>query len=212
GRARARAAVRRLARGTYRRIPARAQAPYRAQRVRADSPWLWPPAVDAVVDGMLAAELPEPRALDARLAYVHRERHHALTRHGIEALASDEDALPVVPFLDPRFLAALARFLGRDGIGGRTAVTTALAGDLLPERLVTRRTKAVFPEAYCNRHARAFVRDWRGAGVDDTLVDVRTLRARLGDGTDIWWLARSAILLQAAWLAQDGVRTAPGRR
>lgn len=204
GRSRARATARNLVRGAYRSLPARARAPYAARRVRARTPWLRPAAVDAVVAQTLA-QPPEPPASDARLHHVHRERLHALTRHGIELLAKDEDAQAVTPFLDPGFLASLARFLGADGIGGRTAVMRALAGDLLPERLLTRPTKAVFPEAYCNRHTREFVQAWRGGGVDETLVDVEHLRSLLGDGTDPGWLGRSAILLQAGWLADTGV-------
>jgi hypothetical protein len=134
-----------------------------------------------------------------------------LTRHGVDLLARDEDARAVTPFLDPRFLASLARFLGPRGVGGRTAVMRALAGDLLPKPLVTRRTKAVFPEAYCNRHTRDFVQAWRGGGADATLVDVERLRALLGRGTDHRWLGRSAVLVQSAWLAENGAHTAPGR-
>lgn len=196
-RSRPRAAVRRAVRGAYRRLPARARAPYQARRVRREAPWLRPAAVNAVV-GHLVAQAPEPRACDARIGHLHRERVHVLTRHGLDLLAADHGAQAVMPFLEPRFLAALARFLGRDGIGGRTAVSASLAGDLLPERVVTRATKAVFPEAYCNRHTRAFLRGWRGDGLDDSLVDLGVLRSLLGDGTDTRWLGRSAILLQAA--------------
>ena len=207
GRPRARARLRNLVRGAYRSLPARARAPHQARRVRASAPWLRPPAVDAVVARLLTQPW-EPRACDARLDHVHRERLHTLTRHGVELLARDEDAQAVMPFLDPGFLASLARFLGPRGIGGRTAVMRALGGDLLPERLLTRPTKAVFPEAYCNRHTRDFVRKWEGGGVDQTLVDVEQLRSLLGDGTDHAWLGRSAILLQAAWLAKAGAEAA----
>jgi Asparagine synthase len=201
GRSRTRATQRNLVRGVYRSLPARARAPHYARRVRTNAPWLRAPAVDAVVARMLTQPW-EPRSCEARLDHVHRERLHTLTRHGVALLAKDEHARAVMPFLDPGFLASLAGFLGARGIGGRTAVMRALAGDLLPERLVTRPTKAVFPEAYCNRHTRDFVQTWRGGGVDDTLVDVEHLRSLLGDGTDHKWLGRSAILLQSAWLAE----------
>ena len=207
GRARVRANARNLVRGAYRSLPARARAPHHARRVRADAPWLRAPAVDAVVERLLT-EPWEPRHSDARLDHVHRERLHALTRHGVDLLAKDEGAHAVIPFLDAGFLASLANFLGARGIGGRTAVMRKLSGDLLPERLVTRPTKAVFPEAYCNRHTRDFVRTWPGDGVDDELVDVERLRALLGDGTDHRWLGRSAILIQSAWLAGARSRNA----
>lgn len=208
GRSRPRAAVRNRVRSVYRSLPPRARAPHHARRLRSNSPWLRPDAVDAVVARLLA-EPPEPRACDARLDHVHRERLHALARHGVELLARDEGAHAVTPFLDPGFLAALARFLGPRGIGGRTALVRALAGDLLPERLVTRTTKAVFPEAYCNRHTRDFVRSWRGEGLDDALVDAERLRSLLGDGTGHRWLGRSAVLLQTAWLARTATGDAP---
>ena len=208
GRPRARAALRNLARGAFRSLPARARAPHYARRVRGNAPWLRPAAVEALVERTLTQPL-EPRACDARLGHVHRERLHALTRHGVELLARDEDARAVLPFLDPGFLASLARSLGARGIGGRTALMRALGGDLLPERLVARETKAVFPEAYCNRHTRDFVQAWRGDGVDHTLVDAERLRSLLGDGTDHRWLGRTAILLQAAWLAKARAGAAP---
>jgi hypothetical protein len=209
GRSRPRAALRNLARGVYRSLPPRARAPRVAHGFRASAPWLRAPAVDALVARALTQPW-EPRACDARLDHVHRERLHVLTRHGVDLLARDEDARAVTPFLDPRFLASLARFLGPRGVRGRTAVMRTLAGDLLPEPLITRPTKAVFPEAYCNRHTRDFVQAWRGGGVDAALVDVERLRALLGRGTDHRWLGRSAALVQSAWLAEN-VHAAPGR-
>ena len=208
GRSRPRAVLRNVARGAFRSLPARARAPHYARRVRGSAPWLRAPAVEALVARTLTQPL-EPGACDARLEHVHRERLHALVRHGVELLANDEDAQAVLPFLDTGFLASLARFLGPRGIGGRTALMDALGGDLLPERLVARQTKAVFPEAYCNRHTREFVQAWHGDGVDDTLVDAERLRALLGDGTDHRWLGRTAILLQAAWLAKAGSGAPP---
>lgn len=208
GHSRARSAAGAVARGGFRALPRRARAPYWARRIRAQTPWLRGRAVDALVEQVLDAPR-EPRAADARLRYVHRERLHALTRYGLELLARDEGAEACTPFLDPGFLAALARFLGPDGVGGRTALTRAIAGELLPERLVTRSTKAVFPEAYCNRHTREFVARWRGEGADGALVDVELLRSQLGDGTDQGVLGRSALLVQAGWLASQTGATPP---
>ena len=199
GRSRTRARLRNLLRTAYRSLPQQAHAPRHARRIRANAPWLRAAAVDELVARLLV-QPSEPRACDARLDHVHRERLHTLARHGIELVAKSEEAQAVTPFLDARFLASLARFLGRRGVGGRTEVMRILAGDLLPEQLITRSTKAVFPEAYCNRHTREFVRAWAGEGVDDGLVDVQHLRALLGDGSDHWWLGRTAILLQSAWL------------
>jgi asparagine synthase (glutamine-hydrolysing) len=77
----------------------------------------------------------------------------------------------------------------------------ALAGHLLPQEVVDRRTKAGFDAVFFNDHSRAFARDWDGAGAEMRLVDTQRLRRH--------WLGRapdphSLTLLQAAVLASAG--------
>jgi asparagine synthase (glutamine-hydrolysing) len=77
----------------------------------------------------------------------------------------------------------------------------ALFGELLPEATLTRSVKTVFDEVFWGRPSRNFVAGWNGGGVDDDLVDRDALASE--------WAAaepdpRSFLLLQAAWLAQQG--------
>jgi asparagine synthase (glutamine-hydrolysing) len=206
GRSRGRGAARDVARGLYRSLPARARMPREMNRLRAISPWLRPAATAAVARQAIAAPT-EPRRCDARLDHIYRHRVNVLTREGVEVLCAERNVRAVTPYLDRAFLVSFARFLGRGGVGGRTAATRILADGLLPERLITRPTKAAFPEAYCNRHTREFVRRWQGGGLDEELVDCARLRS-LWEEDALLWPARSAALLQAAWLAEAGASAA----
>jgi hypothetical protein len=200
GHSRIRAAPRLSARRVYRRLPARAQRPYAERRLRGEAPWLTGAAVEAMAARELAGD-PEPAALDARLAYIPRQRPLVLTLHGLDLLAGDEGTRIVNPLLDLGFLAALGGFLGRRGAGGRTALMHALFADVLPEAVLSRDTKATFGEAFCGPHTRALVEEWDGDGLDTTLVDARALRRFWGDGSELRPLGLTALLLQATWLA-----------
>jgi asparagine synthase (glutamine-hydrolysing) len=70
---------------------------------------------------------------------------------------------------------------------------------VLPEAVLSRRTKATWSGAYWRRHTREFAQRWDSAGVDD-FVDPAALRsAWLGPEHD----ARAAMALQAAWLREQ---------
>ena len=79
----------------------------------------------------------------------------------------------------------------------RTAAMRSLFGDLLPDAILARRSKAYFNRAFMGEETRAFAQRWDGSGLDHDLVDPELLRAE--------WLsdfpsAISTPLLQAAWL------------
>ena len=202
GQSRLRAAPRRAARRAYHRLPVAARRPYAERRLRREAPWLRPAAVAAVAARWLALP-PEPHALDARLGYIARQRPLVLTLHGLDLLAADEGMRVVSPLVDPGFLAALGRFLGGRGVGGRTALMRALFDELLPENVLTRDTKATFGEAFCGPRTRALARDWDGAGLDPELVDPEALRSFWGDCDELRPLGLTALLLQAVWLAGE---------
>jgi len=105
------------------------------------------------------------------------------------------------PLIDGRFLAALGRAGGRCGWGDRTQTMRALFGDLLPDDVIARRSKATFSRPFFGPHTQAFARRWDGcAGIDADAVDARALR-------DTWTGTRphffSAMALQAAWLGSE---------
>ena len=104
----------------------------------------------------------------------------------------------VHPFLDPRFVDAVARDGGRLGYPGRTETMRRIFADLLPEALLSRSTKATFNAAYHGQATHEFAQRWDGTGVDAAVVDVDVLRSM--------WLADrvhagTTALLQKAWLA-----------
>jgi asparagine synthase (glutamine-hydrolysing) len=108
------------------------------------------------------------------------------------------------PLLDPRFVSELARTAGTWGFTSRTEAMRALFGDLLPDAILARRTKAYFNRAFMGDETRAFAERWDGSGLDPELVDAESVRAE--------WLsampsAISTPLLHAAWLAATPQRS-----
>ena len=209
GQSRLRTAPRRLVRGAYRSLPPSARRPYVERRLRQEAPWLRPAAVEALAPALLALR-PEPGALDARLDHIRRLRSIVLTQHGLDLMASDHHTRFVNPLLDLGFLASLARFLGRRGVGGRTAVMRALFADVLPDAVLARATKATFAEAFCGPYTREFVAGWDGTGLDPELVDPAALRRFWGDGAQMRPLGLTALLMQAVVVAADGRVLTPG--
>ena len=78
---------------------------------------------------------------------------------------------PVLPFVDPQFLAALSREGGPLGFGGRGLVFNHLVGDVLPREVVFRSSKASFNETRWGDDEREFAREWDGTGFDPEWVD-----------------------------------------
>ena len=109
---------------------------------------------------------------------------------------------PVLPFVDPQFLAALSRDGGRLGFGGRGLVFQHLVGDLLPREVVFRSSKASFNETRWGVDERDFAREWDGTGFDSEWVDTDVLRAE--------WLSENPhpladFHLHVAWAAHHGI-------
>jgi hypothetical protein len=123
-------------------------------------------------------------------------------QHGsssLELLAADFDVLAVFPFMDPMVLDALAVVRGGQGFPSRGAAMQSLFGDLLPERVISRPTKAIFDGALVGPMTRAFIQQWSGDGdLDHSLVDAVALhQAWQADAVDM----RSLGLLQQVWLS-----------
>jgi len=103
------------------------------------------------------------------------------------------------PFLDPRVLRAAAAHYGRSGPPGRTRGMAALAGDLVPEEILRRRTKASFNGAFWTPATRSFALaalDWLPPEAEG-LVDRRRLAAAWAEPDPS---PATYSLLQAAWL------------
>jgi asparagine synthetase B (glutamine-hydrolysing) len=137
------------------------------------------------------------RATERLLTY----RATAVMRHNLGLVAREHDAVYVHPFSDPRVIRALAAEGGAWGYAGRTDIFRRLFGDLLPDEVLARRTKARFNRTRWGEREREFARAWDGSGVDHELVDVEVLREA--------WLSpvppvQAEVLLQAAWLTANG--------
>jgi asparagine synthase (glutamine-hydrolysing) len=165
------------------------------------SRWLRPAAMARHARRLAADEAQEPLRFDAGTWFLTRPRaFHALV-HNHAAVASGFGLRVVEPLLDPGFIAALARWGGAWGPGGRTAMMTALFSDLLPAAVLERTSKAAFNLVYTGPATREFAQSWDGTGVDHDLVDAEQLRAV--------WLSETptmsaGVLLHGAWLAAQG--------
>jgi hypothetical protein len=166
------------------------------------------PEVRASYDVAVAEEL---AAVPLRWDHaVRARRQHRAVQTGLlcnlDLLGRQANVQVVHPMLDADFLTALGRYGGIWGFSSRTEALRLLAGDLLPDAVLGRRTKAVFTGGVFTETSRRFARDWNGQGVDPALVEPERLRDEwLGDEPD----ARSFLLLQQAWLAAN---TAPTSR
>lgn len=105
------------------------------------------------------------------------------------------------PFVGPVFLVAMQRLGGIGGFPGRTSVTRELFGDLIPEAVISRTSKAVFDRAVRSDPSRHFATTWDGGGLEHLPVRPEVLREM--------WLSPEPcfptfLLLQTAWLATEG--------
>ena len=74
-----------------------------------------------------------------------------------------------------------------------------LVGDLLPDALLNRSTKARFDQVFWTEHSRELVADWQGEGLDEEIVDIDRLRAEWASPTPA---AHTFTLLQSVWLTR----------
>ena len=166
-------------------------------------PWIRSPEREDVTR-RLAAELANaPRTWSARMLWSAGSRPWRMAVRATEVLSRDAGATLSSPFLHPAFLASLAAAGGRYGWGDRTATMHAVFGDLLPRSVISRRSKAEFSEPLWASATKRFADDWSGdAGPVSDLVRADVLR-------EVWRSpqphGRSAMLLQAAWIATNGV-------
>jgi asparagine synthase (glutamine-hydrolysing) len=164
--------------------------------------WLTPEAGRRFVERTLTFMASEPRRWDRRARWHARARALHLAATNLALVAEDAGARVAHPLLDPRVVSALATEGGAAGLGGRTDIMRHLFGDLLPESVVARETKAVFGAAVWHAHTRAFVDEWDGGGLDPQVVRPDALRAAWHRDL-VPFTAWTA--LHAVWLStQDG--------
>jgi asparagine synthase (glutamine-hydrolysing) len=165
-------------------------------------PWLQPNARHTVETGVALEQASQPRRWDDWVSWLARRRSLALALSTIDTLARECGAQTAHPFLDPRFLAALASEGGSVGWGERTEMMQALFSDVLPAEVVRRTVKSSLGGGFWRSASRSFAAEWDGHGVDEEMVDPAALRMA-------WTAHRPKIgaiaVLQSAWLASDVV-------
>lgn len=180
--------------------PAPARREVLARRHEIRWPWLHP-QVDELINRRRAAwQARTPLRWDAAIGWWWQSRTRVVLAQTLGLLAADARTELVQPFLEPTVLGAAASRFGVRGPRDRTAAMRAVFGDVLPEPVLARCSKATFDEAFCSRHSRAFAAAWTGGGVDTSLVDSDRVAA-------VWNAVRpdprSLSLMQAAWLAGE---------
>ncbi|HXR31561.1 MAG TPA: asparagine synthase-related protein [Solirubrobacterales bacterium] len=179
-------------------LPRRLLAELWFRRDRYRLPWLVPDAARRIVrnvaDELMGFDDSWPEALERYLGSRYLEVSQGL----IAALGRDAGVEVVEPFFDPRYVRAVYSEAPAQGYASRSIVMERNFGDLLPEKVTRRSTKAVFTEVFTGPEVRRFAREWDGSGVDTSLIEPEKLR-------DMWLSPvpdlRSLVPLQAAWLA-----------
>lgn len=147
---------------------------------------------------------PPYRSWSRKLRDQVNARSFAALRRGQDLLAASAHARIEHPFLAPELVAAAARVGGSLGLGGRTHAMRTIAGDLLPDELLSRSTKATFSEGFWVNRSTGFARSEAPIEVIAAdpplaaLVDLEELRAEWSKPTPHFL---TAALLQSAFLS-----------
>jgi asparagine synthase (glutamine-hydrolysing) len=182
-------------------LPARLRRPWFRLRTSLDMGWLQPRAKMDVDRAWADWWAGEPTVWNRRVPWWTQSRLITASLEALALLAQDAGTSVVHPLLDAKFLAALAKVGGRSGFGTRTRAMHQLFGGLLPPEVLSRTDKADFTFGYWGEESRRFAAEWNGEGLPAELVDVDALRTLWKSGVPDM---RSALLLQAAWLATSG--------
>ena len=179
--------------------PGAARRTYYRRRARPPR-WLRPAARAAAADGWARGRAGEPLTFARYLAWLVSRRRTQALEWSTTTIADAAGAVVGHPFLERRFVAALAAVGGRTGLGTRTAAMRAVFDAAVPVEVLEREDKALFHLVYFRSYTREFARRHGGAGVDAALSDPEVLAAEWGSHLPV---ARSSLALQAAWLATD---------
>lgn len=188
--------------------PAPLRRPVIARRTRVPYPWLRPDALVELERGLAADEASEPFRWSGRMHWRADRRYLEVGTAALAMLGRADDVELAHPFLSEEFAAALAALPAAARFGGRRGAMDALFGDVLPEALRGRSTKASFDGAFWHDHSRELVGRWNGEGVDQSLVDAERLREEWARDTPD---PRTYTLLQSVKLALDLPRSTRDR-
>lgn len=165
-------------------------------------PWLTREGQGQVLSAWREEAATEPISWAAAVRWNWSLRPQQANLAYLELLAAGEGALLVHPFLDPRFLAAMIEHRTYAALADRTEAMRMLFGDVVPDDVCARPTKASFDGVFWNHYSDEFADRFDGTGVDQMLVDVGALRStwRSPGASN---RSRSLTQMQAAWLAAE---------
>jgi len=81
-----------------------------------------------------------------------------------------------------------------------------LFGDVVPDEICRRDSKASFGGVAVARESLDFLKGWNGEGVDSSVIDVERFRAACQEEAPAFG---TQLLLQSAWLGVFGPRSSP---
>lgn len=172
-----------------------------AKRSVPDIPWLRPSAKKLVTTLMVDHAVAEPRRVRERMAWWRQFRYLRVGTASLDLLARDTDTRIVHPLLSEPFWSGVAVAARPTGFPRRADCVRRLFGDLLPQAVIERTSKAAFDEIFWTDRTRAFARSWDGTGVPHAWVDPEALARHWCQERPV---AASSVLLQSAWLASVG--------
>ncbi len=178
--------------------PVRVRRAVIERRTPIEAPWLRDRALRLVRAIDAAETASEPRRLAERMAWWRGLRYLRVAIAPLDALAAAGDVQVRHPLFGRELWGAVASLAAPHGFAGRSSAMRLLFGELLPDEILARRSKAHFDEAFWNQRSRAFALAWDGTGVPEEWVD-RDALAQHWRGEHP--AAQSFTLLQAAWLA-----------
>jgi asparagine synthase (glutamine-hydrolysing) len=146
--------------------------------------------------------LHEPLRYDRSVRSVLSWRASRVGTSNAAHVAARQGCRSIAALAHPRVLSALALDGGWRGPQSRGYATRLLGGDLLPDELYARDTKADFLASRFNRHTVATVDAWSGDGAGMDWVDAARLKLAW---TARRWHPQMAGLVQTAWLDQHGL-------
>lgn len=161
-----------------------------------ESPWLTNEAERETGLRWMRHDAEEPGRWRARVRWWSRRRYLSLVTRSLDVIGKDLDVTIGHPLLDRSFLAALSNVRPITGLGDRTNAMKHLFGDVLPDRVLSRSTKALFAGPYWGPVTRRFTEEWDGEGIDPALVDADALRRVWSEDRPD---TRTASLLQSLW-------------
>ncbi len=176
-----------------------------ADNLQIASPWLTPEGRTMLTD-VIQRMTPEPLSWSAGLRSMSESRPARMANTNFRGVFDVAGFHCENPLEHPRFVSALSATAHYWGPGNRTQMMRSLFGNLLPDRVLSRQTKASFNDVRWTHRERDFAREWSGNGVDSRFIDHDKLRdAWLSDIPPVL----SDVHLHAAWLSDNNIPSVP---